>query len=70
MRSSFGGHVPHEYLEFQFVQELGIQPSELDAMAEWRFHLWHQFMLMGRRTAKIMAARDAQRDELAALLQT
>lgn len=50
------------------VSLLGIQPSELDTMDEWRFHLFHQFMLMERRIDKIRSKRNEQRDQLAEIL--
>lgn len=50
------------------VSILGIQPSELDKMSEWQYHLFHQFMLMERRIDKIRSQRNEQRDNLAQIL--
>lgn len=52
------------------VKKLGIQPSEIDSMPEWQYHLFHQFMLMEVRTDKILQKRNEQRDELAAILSS
>lgn len=71
LRSSHGGAtVPQEFLDYQMVKNLGIQPSEIDSMAEWQYHLFHQFMLMEVRTDKILKKRNEQRDELAAILSS
>jgi hypothetical protein len=52
------------------VKTLGIAPSELDAMDEYQYHLFHQFMLMEVRTDRIHMNRAAQRDELASILSS